>query len=107
MNLFAIKFGTRPPSMVPAQTVYLRPGESVPLRTAIEIVSTTIDSEFVALSMSHYSGYVREAAIGRAVELGSSTFLSGDGPRRAFRIDTSTTSRPHVGHAHGSSSMAF
>lgn len=76
MNLFTKIFGTRPPSTVPAQTVYLRPGESMPLRTAIEIVSTTIDSEFVALSMSHYSGYVREAAIGRAVELGSSTFLA-------------------------------
>ncbi|CAE6804147.1 hypothetical protein [Paraburkholderia nemoris] len=47
----------------------------MPLRTAIETITASIDNEFVALCMSHYSGYVREAAIGRAVELGCSSFL--------------------------------
>ncbi|MEP9328325.1 hypothetical protein PPMP20_35150 [Paraburkholderia phymatum] len=47
----------------------------MPLRTAIERVFASTDKELVALCTSHYSGYVREAAIGRAVELGGSTFL--------------------------------
>lgn len=47
----------------------------MPLRAAIETITASTDNEFVALCMSHYSGYVREAAIGRAVELGCSSFL--------------------------------
>lgn len=47
----------------------------MPLRTAIETITASTDNGFVALCMSHYSGYVREAAIGRAVELGGSSFL--------------------------------
>jgi hypothetical protein len=66
----------RSPSSVPADTVYLRHGEPMPLRVALESVFASTDDEFVAQCVSHYSGYVREAAIGRAVELGGSTFLA-------------------------------
>lgn len=75
MNLIAKIFGTRSPLTVPAHTVYIVPGESMPLRAAIETITVSTDNEFVALCMSHYSGYVREAAIGRAVELGCNSFL--------------------------------
>lgn len=75
MNLIAKIFGTRSPSTVPAHQVYIVPGESMPLRTAIETIMGSTDNELVALCISHYSGYVREAAISRAVELGGSSFL--------------------------------
>jgi len=75
MNLIAKIFGARSPLTAPAQTVYLLPGESMSLRAALETISSSTDHEFVALCMSHYSGYVREAAIGRAVELGGSSYL--------------------------------
>ncbi|HEX7913177.1 MAG TPA: hypothetical protein VF534_34510 [Paraburkholderia sp.] len=47
----------------------------MPLRTAIETLSASTDRELVTACISHYSGYLREAAIGRAVELGGSSFL--------------------------------
>lgn len=75
MNLIAKIFGRRSPLTVPAHTVYIRHGESMPLRAAIEAITASTDNEFVALCMSHYSGYIREAAIGRAVELGGSSIL--------------------------------
>lgn len=75
MNLVAKIFGTRSRSPAPAQTVYLLPGESMALGAALEIVASSIDNEFVALCISHYSGYIREAAIGRAVELGGMSSL--------------------------------
>jgi len=75
MNLITKIFGHRSPATVPAHTVYLAPGWSLPLRTAIETLAASTDRELVALCISHYSGYVREAAICRAVELGDSLFL--------------------------------
>jgi HEAT repeat protein len=75
MNLIAKIFGTRSPLTAPAHTVYLLPGESLPLRAAIETITSSTDNEFIAICISHYSGYVREAAIGRAVELGHCSFL--------------------------------
>ncbi|TPQ36936.1 hypothetical protein C2U71_26060 [Burkholderia ubonensis] len=75
MNLISKIFGARSPSTVPAQTVYLLPGESMSLRAALETIGSSTDQEFVAQCISHYSGYVREAAIGRAVELGGDSSL--------------------------------
>ena len=75
MNLIAKIFGSRSPLKAPAQTIYLLPGESISLRAALETVASSTDNQFVAQCMSHYSGYVREAAVGRAVELGCSSFL--------------------------------
>jgi len=46
------------------------------LRAALETIAASNDREFVALNISHYSGYVREAAIGRAVELGGRSLLA-------------------------------
>ncbi|WP_459622469.1 hypothetical protein [Burkholderia sp. 3C] len=75
MNLITKIFGARSPLTVPAQTVYLLPGESMSLRAALETIASSTDHEFVALCISHYSGYVREAAIGRSVELGGGSSL--------------------------------
>ncbi|MFL9946263.1 hypothetical protein PQR68_09810 [Paraburkholderia agricolaris] len=75
MNLIAKIFGSRSPLKAPAQTICLLPGESISLRSALETVASSTDDQFVAQCMSHYSGYVREAAVGRAVELGCSSFL--------------------------------
>jgi len=75
MNLISKIFGARSPSTVPAQMVYLSPGESMSLRAALETIASSTDQEFVARCISHYSGYVREAAIARAVELGGSSSL--------------------------------
>ncbi|WP_460910778.1 hypothetical protein [Paraburkholderia jirisanensis] len=75
MNLIAKLFGSRSHLNAPAQTVYLFPDESISLRAALELVVTSSDNQFVAQCISHYSGYIREAAIGRAVELGGIPFL--------------------------------
>ncbi|WP_175948118.1 hypothetical protein [Burkholderia pyrrocinia] len=75
MNLVAKIFGTRSRLTVPAQTVYLSPGESMSLSAALEHIASSTDHDFVTRCMSHYSGYVRETAIGRAVELGGSSSL--------------------------------
>lgn len=75
MNLIAKIFGIRSPLTVPAHTVYLLPGQPMPLGAALQIIAKSTDHEFVGRCMSHYSGYVREAAIGRAVELGGSGLL--------------------------------
>src|SRR4051812_1010221 len=75
MNLISKIFGARSPSTVRAQMVYLSPGESMSLRAALETIASSTDQEFVARCISHYSGYVREAAIARAVELGGSSSL--------------------------------
>jgi hypothetical protein len=47
----------------------------MPLRVAVETISASEDRQFVALCVSHYSGYVREAAIARAIDLGGSSCL--------------------------------
>lgn len=78
MNLIAKIFGTRSLSTIPAHTVYLQPGQSMSLLAAIEAVRSSADQDFMAQCMSHYSGYLREAAISRAVELG------GDAPLEAI-----------------------
>ncbi|WP_454726974.1 MULTISPECIES: hypothetical protein [Cupriavidus] len=75
MNLITRIFGGRSAAAAPAHTVYLRPGESMPLRRAIEVLAASSDRELVAICISHYSGHIREAAIGRAVALGDSSFL--------------------------------
>ncbi|WP_206957504.1 hypothetical protein [Trinickia acidisoli] len=75
MNLIAKIFGTRSPRTAPAQTVYLLAGESMPLDAALEAIAFSVDRAFIALCISHYCGYVREAAISRAVELGDSSFV--------------------------------
>lgn len=47
----------------------------MPFRTAIETISASADRQLVALCISHYSGYVREAAIARAIDLAGSACL--------------------------------
>lgn len=47
----------------------------MPLRTALEMLGASSDKQWISSCISHYSGYIREAAIGRAVELGDSAFL--------------------------------
>ena len=47
----------------------------MPLRTAIEMLDASSDEQLIGTCISHYSGYIREAAIGRAVELGGGAFL--------------------------------
>ncbi|KVW36967.1 hypothetical protein WK93_27465 [Burkholderia ubonensis] len=66
---------TSDPKPKPAQTVYLAQGRQMQLCTALEMLATSTDRELIAMCISHYSGYVREASINRAVELGGSEFL--------------------------------
>jgi hypothetical protein len=61
--------------MASSYTVYLSTGEPMPLPAALERIRTSTDMEFLSLCLSHYSGYMREAAIGRAVELGDRSLL--------------------------------
>lgn len=75
MNSVSTTSSTPPPRELPAHTVYLRHGEPMPLRVAIEMISASEDRQFVALCISHYSGYVREAAIARAIDLGGGSCL--------------------------------
>nr|WKF61452.1 hypothetical protein HUO10_005983 [Paraburkholderia busanensis] len=76
MNLITKLFGTRPRSTAPDRLVYLLPGEAKPLRTAIASVATSTDDAFLKLCLGHRSGYIREAAIERAVKLGRGSLLS-------------------------------
>ena len=75
MNLIARIFGARPPSMAPAHTVYLQQGQAMPLADALQKVAASRDVALLTQAIGHYSGYVREAAIARAVELGDSALL--------------------------------
>ena len=75
MNSVSTTSNTPPSRDLPAHTVYLRHGEPMPLRVAVEMISASEDRQFVALCISHYSGYVREAAIARAIDLGGSSCL--------------------------------
>lgn len=75
MNLIARIFGARPPSMAPAHTVYLQQGQAMALADALQKVAASRDVALLTQAIGHYSGYVREAAIARAVELGDSALL--------------------------------
>lgn len=75
MNLIEKIFGNRQSPMALSHTVYLPPGEPMPLRAALERIAASTDKAFVSLCLSHYSGYARQAAIGRAVELGDRSLL--------------------------------
>ncbi|CAB3759544.1 hypothetical protein GQ57_19600 [Burkholderia sp. MSh2] len=75
MNLIPKIFGARPLSVAPAHTVYLQQGQPMPLAAALQSVAASRDVALLAQFIDHYSGYVREAAIARAVELGDSALL--------------------------------
>lgn len=70
MPLLAKLFGTRSPSEVPQYPIYLYPGHAVALRVALDAVAASHDPAQLCEWTNHHSGYVRETAIARSVELG-------------------------------------
>lgn len=80
MPLLAKLFGTRSPSDVPQYPIYLYPGHTVALKVALNTIATSHDPTQLGEWINHYSGYVRETAIARSVELGKPEclpFLAG------------------------------
>jgi len=74
MNLFTKLFGSRAVLAPQSDTLYWV-DRSMPLRTAIEAIAVSSDRQWLATCISHYSGFIREATIKRAAELGDSSFL--------------------------------
>ncbi|VWB68598.1 hypothetical protein BLA14095_03117 [Burkholderia lata] len=75
MTLIAKIFGARPASTAPQKSVYLGYAQPVPLHTALETISKSADVGLISQWIANYSGYVREAALARAVELGDAALL--------------------------------
>ncbi|VWC69252.1 hypothetical protein [Burkholderia lata] len=75
MTLIPKIFGVRPASTTPQKTVYLQYAQAIPLHAALGRISECVDVKLIAGWIAHYSGYVREAAIARATELGDGALL--------------------------------
>ncbi|MPV67638.1 hypothetical protein [Burkholderia sp. BE17] len=85
-TFFAKIFGKKPPDLIQTQSEnvaaknenFQRCSVSADLNSQQDLIATlavSIDGNVVAQCISHYSGYVREVAISRAVELGDDSLL--------------------------------
>lgn len=68
-------FGTRTTPEAPSYPIYLYPGHAIPLRVAVDTVAASQDHVQMLEWTKHYSGYIRETAIARCVELGKAECL--------------------------------
>lgn len=74
MNLISKLFGMRKTSRLPADHVRLS-GNWIALPDAVRLIRNCSSAGELVEYIQHYSGYLREAAIGRAVEVPDAEFL--------------------------------
>lgn len=75
MTLLTKLFGTRQKADAPRHSVYLHQGNPIALQAALDEVAITTNAELLSAWTNHYSGYIRETAIARCVELRNPVFL--------------------------------